>query len=46
MSLATLMTVGIGIFIVVLITTLVTVNRAYKYEHTIDEHPNQQSKPS
>ena len=39
MSLTTLIVVGICIFIFVLVVTLLTVNRAYKYQHTIDDYP-------
>lgn len=45
MSLSTLIIVGISIFIFVLAATLISVNRAYRYEHTIDEHPNHKKTP-
>ena len=39
LDLFTLVLVGIGIVFLVLVVTVLTVNKAYKFEHTIDELP-------
>lgn len=44
MELSTLVLIGIGIVFLVLVVTVLTVNRAYKFEHTIDEIPDHLTK--
>ena len=39
LDLFTLVLVGIGIVFLVLVVTVLTVNKAYQFEHTIDELP-------
>lgn len=39
MSLQALIIVGIFIVVAILIVTLISVNRAYAFKHTIDEKP-------
>lgn len=41
MSLQTLMIIGIFVVVGVLVVTLISVNRAYAFKHTIDEKPQQ-----
>ena len=41
MSLTSLITVAIIIVILVTIATIVSVNRAYAFKHTVDEKPTQ-----
>ncbi|EAZ84054.1 YtzI protein [Lysinibacillus fusiformis] len=41
MSLTTLLIVAIIIVIIITIATVISVNRAYAFKHTIDEKPKQ-----
>ncbi|MEA0555406.1 YtzI protein [Lysinibacillus irui] len=41
MSLTTLLIIAVIIVIVITIATIISVNRAYAFKHTIDERPKQ-----
>ena len=41
MSLITLLIIGAIIVILVTVATIISVNRAYAFEHTVDEKPQQ-----
>ena len=41
MSLTTLLIVAIIIVIIITIATVISVNRAYDFKHTVDEKPKQ-----
>ncbi|MFJ7731058.1 YtzI protein [Lysinibacillus sp. NPDC097231] len=41
MSLATLLIVAVIIVIFFLVATIISVNRAYAFKHTVDEKPKQ-----
>ncbi|WP_115663469.1 YtzI protein [Lysinibacillus fusiformis] len=41
MSLTTLLIVAIIIVIIITIATVISVNRAYAFKHTVDEKPKQ-----
>lgn len=43
MSLTSLITVAIIIVILVTVATILSVNRAYAFKHTVDEKPKQNS---
>ncbi|KGX85597.1 YtzI protein [Pontibacillus litoralis] len=42
----TVFIIGVFIFVIVFVLSLITISKGYKYDHTIDPIPDQQKKDS